>query len=218
MKSVSIIVVVSGLTAISQLEATNVFSENMGSPTATTAVASHTFKNSGNLTYSGTADVRNTLSNAGEYTGASGGGNVFFTGSASSSFTISNIDTTDFAPGTLDLSFGAFKSTTASDMTEFQLGYSTDGTTYTPLTIAAQPTGTNTASWRLISFTNTAIPISSTLSLRWVNAASASGTGFRLDDVVLSGDPIPEPSSLAAVITGGLALTAFRRIKRPEAA
>src|SRR4051794_13897158 len=69
---------------------TTIFSENIGTPTGTTTLATYsagtapaTFQNKGVLTYSNgaqanAADIRITSVSSG-YTGASGGGNVFFT-------------------------------------------------------------------------------------------------------------------------------------------
>jgi hypothetical protein len=163
-----------------------IFSENVGTPSATTAVASYTgFQNAGTLAFTGTADVRTSGASTG-YAGSSGSGNVFFTNNGTSSFQIGTINTSLYTSGSIDLSFGAFKSTTASNMSEFKLEYSSDGTTYTTLSIPAQATGTGTAVWRLISFVNTAIPATSNLRLRWTN--TSTGPQFRLDDIKLEGD------------------------------
>lgn len=64
--------------------ASTIFTENMGTPSGTVAIASHTFQNStSSLTYSNggqtnSADIRNTNTSSG-YSGSSGSGNVFFT-------------------------------------------------------------------------------------------------------------------------------------------
>jgi len=84
-----------------------IFSENMGTPAATTAIASYTgWQNNGVLTFSGTADVRNTTVSSG-YTGASGGGNIFFTNVIGRDFVISGINTSLY--NSLTLSFGVYK-------------------------------------------------------------------------------------------------------------
>jgi MYXO-CTERM domain-containing protein len=191
-----------------QAQAAVIFSEDMGSAATTTQIADHTFQNSGTLSYSGTGDVRNTTPSTG-YAGASGLGNIFLN-TGGRNFLISSIDTTGYIPGTLDLSFGAHKSTAASDMSELQLHYSTDGTLFLPLAIPAQPTGTGTANWRLVSLEDTTIPISSSLTLRWTNSA-ASGPQFRIDDVTLSGTVIPEPAALGMLGLAGVTLIRRRR-------
>src|SRR5689334_14185428 len=72
------------ITGISSFCQTTIFSENIGSPSATTTIASYTgWQNNGILTFSNggatnPADVRNTSASS-TYTGASGAGNVFFT-------------------------------------------------------------------------------------------------------------------------------------------
>ena len=125
------------------------------------------------------ADVRaNPVSSL--YTGASGGNNVFITNTIGRNFQISNISTIGLYD--LQLSFGAFKSTIASNMSELALEYSTNGTTYTSITLPLQPTGTGTSSWRLISISlPTAAHNVSNLRLRWRQTSSTPQ--FRLDDI-----------------------------------
>lgn len=191
--------------------ATLVFSENMGTPSGDTLIAAYSgWQSNGILTFSGTgnASVRSTSQSTG-YPDASGSGNVLLSGSTiTQSFQISSIDTSLFLPGTLDLSFGAFKSTNASTMSELSLGFSSDGLTFTPIAIPVQPSGSGTSNWRLLSFENTAIPIGTNIRLRWSNSAPTGGVGFRIDDVILQGDlapvAIPEASSL---ILGGVIST-----------
>ncbi len=190
-----------------------IFSEDMGTPSGTIAISTHTFQNSGTLTFAGTGDIRNT-SPSNVYATASAGGNVFLTSNIGTNFTIGAINTSNYLAGSLTLSFGALKSTTASNLSELQVSYSTDGITYSSLAFAAQPTGTGTAVWRSVAISDSnLIPISSALSLRWTNL---SGTpSFRIDDIAFNGSitAVPEPSSWAMVslmcCTGFVA--AFRR-------
>jgi hypothetical protein len=163
---------------------TSIFSENIGSPSGTTTIASNSFQTA--LTFSGTGDIRNTTTSSG-YTGSSAGGNVFLTNSASKTFEISGISTTSYT--SLILNFGALKSSTTSTMSELTLEYSTNGSSYTTLTIPAQATGTGTASWRLISIN---LPVgteaASNLRLRWTNTGTSPQ--FRLDDISLTGSTV----------------------------
>jgi hypothetical protein len=202
-----VLLAVSG--ASSAFGQTTVFSENMGTPSGTTVIASHTFQNS-SLTFSGTGDVRNTSVSSG-YTGSSGGGNVFLTNTVGRDFIISGIDTTGFVLGSLDISFGALKSTTASNLTELIVQYSINGTSYSALTFPAQPTGSGTAVWRRIIVDGAAIPSTTTLFLKW--SQSSTGPSFRIDDIILTGTAIPEPSSAAALF-GGLALAGVVGVRR----
>jgi hypothetical protein len=168
---------------------TTIFSENMGTPSVTTAIASNTFQN-GSLAFSGSGDVRNSTASTG-YTGASGNGNVFLTNTIGRDFQISSINTTGWS--SLLLAFGAHKSTTASSMSELVVEWSSDGTTYNTLTFPAQPTGGGTAIWRLIS--GISLPAgaqTSNLRLRW--RQTFTGPQFRIDDVTLSGVP-PTPTT-----------------------
>ncbi|MBL7954706.1 MAG: lamin tail domain-containing protein [Flavobacteriales bacterium] len=173
-----------GFTAHAQV---TIFSENMGTPSGTTAIATHDtnngFQNSAAFTFTGTGDVRTSTASSG-YAGASGGGNVFLTtADPDRFFQIDGIVTTGYT--NISLSFGAYKNILASDLTELVVEYSTNGTSWSPLTFPAQPTGSGTANWRLITITGGTIPASATLSLRWTNTAASNQP--RLDDIVLSG-------------------------------
>jgi subtilisin-like proprotein convertase family protein len=155
----------------------NIFSENMGSPSSTTAINLNTFQNS-NLTFSGNADVR--ISSPSDNTGASGGGNVFIAATSGINFQISGINVSNHT--NLSLSLGHLKSTTAGN-NELVVEVSSDGTTYTPLTYS-RATGTGTATWLKITPTGT-IPSTSNLRIRFRQTSTT--TQFRIDDVVLTG-------------------------------
>jgi hypothetical protein len=90
-------------------------------------------------------------------------------------------------------------------MSTLVFDFSTDGTTWTPLALPAQPTGSGTANWRLVTLSNTSIPISPTLSLRWTNTDAS--VQYRLDDITL----VPEP---AAVLLGSLGFLGLLRRRR----
>jgi hypothetical protein len=165
------------------------FSESIGSVGGTTSIAAHEsangFDNDG-FTMSGTGDIRNTGVSTG-YAGASGNANVFLTNNGTASFQIAGIVTTGCS--SLSLSFGAFKSTNASNMTELIVEYSIDGSSYIAIPIPAQATGTGTANWRIIALS---LPFGtenqSNLRIRWRNSSSGSGTPlFRIDDVSMTG-------------------------------
>jgi hypothetical protein len=191
-----------------------IFSENLGNPSTTTPIESYSgYQNIGVLVFSGTGDIRNTTISSG-YPNASGAGNVFLTGSGSSTFIISGINTSAYQSGTLNLTFGAYKSTTASNMSELTLAYSIDGTNYTSIMLPEQPTGSGTSVWRSITLTSIDIPNAPNVWLKWTNTGTT--VGFRLDDISLAGTPIPEPSTYGA-ITGALALVGtllYRRRSR----
>lgn len=146
-------------------------------------IASTVFDNA-SLAYSGTGDTRTSTGSSG-YTGASGGRNVFLTNNATASFQVANINTTSFT--SLILSFGAYKSTIASDLTELVVEYSTDGINYFPISFPAQPTGSGTTNWRLIG--PLSLPMAaegaSNLRLRWRNSSTLPQ--FRIDDITLTG-------------------------------
>lgn len=83
---------------------TTIFSENIGTPAGTIAIADNVFQNSSPITFSGTADIRiSTPSDT--YTGASGSGCVFLGGTTpAKNFIIEGIDSSNYSD--ITLSFG----------------------------------------------------------------------------------------------------------------
>ncbi|MCU0796157.1 MAG: S8 family serine peptidase [Akkermansiaceae bacterium] len=154
------------------------FSEDVRTVSATTAIASHTFQNS-NLSFSGTGDVRTSTPSTG-YSGASGGANVFVTNSIGRFFEISGVDTRGYSG--LVLSFGQHKSTTAGN-NELVVEVSADGTTYQALSYS-RPTGSGTANWLKIEAAGE-IPAVENLRIRFRQTSGVHQ--FRIDDFVLSG-------------------------------
>lgn len=160
---------------------TTIFSENIGTGTATTIGAYTGWQNTTPITFSSTgtqSDVRNTTVSTG-YTGSSGSSNVYL-GTATTNvrdFLISGINTAGYS--SLVLSFGLLRDTTTSGIT---LEVSSDGTTFTPLTIM-QPAAANT--WTLVTASG-AIPSTSNLRIRF---SKNTGTSFRIDDIKLTGTP-----------------------------
>lgn len=160
-----------------------IFSENIGSPSGTTAITSYTgWQNNGVLTFSGSGDVRNTSPSSG-YGGASGNGNVFLTNSVGTTFIISGINTSSYLSSTLQLSFGVYKSTTAENGSNLIVEVSSDGSSYSALSFTALPTGGGTATWYYRTASGT-IPSTSTLYIRF--RQNSSTPQFRIDDVSLS--------------------------------
>jgi hypothetical protein len=194
---------------LTQAQVTTVFSENVGSPTGTTTYALYTgWQNNGTLTFTGTGDVRSTTASTNAYTGASGTGNVFLTTNATlKTLVIGNINTLGYT--SLNLAFGLFKSTTASNGSELSVEVSTDGVAYTALTLPALPTGSGTASWKWVKATG-AIPAAANLRIRFTNTAT-TGPQFRLDDIKLTDGLSPDsitttPSTYGAPFCAGTAI------------
>ncbi|MBK9732449.1 MAG: hypothetical protein IPO83_14435 [Chitinophagaceae bacterium] len=162
----------------------NVFTETMGSVTTTTAITLHETNNgfdNDNLTLSGTADVRNTQSSSGVYAGASGGANIFITNTANRNFIISGINTSGLAD--LQLSFGIFKSTTASTGGDLLIQYSSDGITYSNLAFPALPSGSGTSNWYYRTASGS-IPAVANLWIKFTQTGTV--TQYRIDDVLLT--------------------------------
>jgi hypothetical protein len=156
------------------------YSENMGNPTTTTAIADNTFQNTSPISYSGTADVRNSTASTG-YSGATGGGNVFFTGITGRFLLIEGINTSTYNTSDIQLSFGHHKSTTASS-NELLVEVSTNGTDFTPLTYT-RASGTGTSNWALVTITS-GIPSTTNLRIRFTQTITTAQ--FRIDDVKLT--------------------------------
>lgn len=157
-----------------------IFSENIGSPTATTAISANVFQNSTPILFSGTADIRiSTPSDT--YPGASGNGCIFFGGTTpAKTFIIEGINTSNYSD--IVLSFGHQKGTNAGN-NELTVSVSSDGTNWIPLSYT-RPTGPGTSIWTLITATGT-IPATSNLRIKFENPIS--NIGFRVDDIKLTG-------------------------------
>ncbi|TNE54536.1 MAG: T9SS type A sorting domain-containing protein [Bacteroidetes bacterium] len=129
------------------------------------------------LTYSGTADMRNTLPSSG-YTSASGGFNVMFN-STGETFSMNGLDFSA-CQSEIKLSFGLRKGTNLSDGTSMLIQYNTydEPTIFKKITFDPLPTGSGTATWYYIT-SNSLIP-SNVKSIRF---AAQSAVEMRLDDV-----------------------------------
>jgi len=159
------------------------FSENMGTPSGTTAIAANNFQNTTNpvtIVYSGTGDVR-TSTPSSTYTGFSAGGNVFITNTGTPFFQMAGINTIGYT--NILLSFGQHKSSTAGTGSDLIAEYSTDGTDYTAIPYS-RASGNGTANWILISPTAT-LPSTSNLRIRFRQTGTT--TQYRIDDVKLTG-------------------------------
>ncbi|HPT17162.1 MAG TPA: MBG domain-containing protein, partial [Kiritimatiellia bacterium] len=108
--------------------------------------------------------------------------NAYFTSTAGSyGFGIAGIDASGY--DFLRLSFG-YRKESANTNAAFALEYSTDGSTWTPVSVTLPATNAATG-WYLIE--NVELPsaaVSATLSLRWVKSGNVA---MRLDDVKLQG-------------------------------
>lgn len=151
------------------------YSENMGTPSGTTAISANVFQNSAPIVYSGTADVRATSPSSG-YNGSSAGGNVLIN-AVDEYFQIDGLNSSAYNSADLQLSFGINTPSNVSNVLTVEV--STDsGATWSPLTYTPTATG-----WTLATIGGGTIPSSATLSLRFKSTSTAQ---FRVDDVKLS--------------------------------
>ena len=152
------------------------YSESMGTSAATTLITAYTgFQNSAPIVYSGSGDVRTSSASSG-YTGASGSGNVFLTGTAGKNLQIDGLNTSTHSSANIRLTFGYL---TNNIGTQLVVEYSTDATNWTPITF----TNNANTGWTLVTILGGVIPSSTTLSLRFTQPATAQ---MRLDDIKLS--------------------------------
>jgi hypothetical protein len=152
-----------------------IYSENIGIPTANTPVSVYTgWQNTSPIAYTGSGSSRTSSPSSG-YTGASGNGNVFLTGTAGTNLTISGINTVAYSSANIQLTFGYFTQNTG---TQLLLEQSTNGITWTPINFTQNP---NT-SWNLVTIADGQIVSSGTLSLRFTQPAT---TQMRIDDIKL---------------------------------
>ncbi|MCX6183556.1 MAG: T9SS type A sorting domain-containing protein [Flavobacterium sp.] len=150
------------------------YTENMGIPVGTTAISAHVFQNSSPIIYTGTADARATVTSFG-YNGASGNGNIFIN-AIDEFFQIDGINSSAFAAGDLQLSFGVNTPTNVSNVLTVEV--STDATNWTSINYTPTAIG-----WSLATISGGVIPSSATLSIRFKSATTLQ---YRIDDVKLS--------------------------------
>lgn len=169
------------------------YSENFGTPAATTlfpayttGTAPATFQNAAPITYTGTADVRKTNPSAG-YLGASGNGQAYLgVATAIGKFIqIDGLNTSAYNSADLVLSFGYLTGVTPAT-SQVILEQSTDGTTWNPIVY----TPNATTAWTLVTVSG-GISSSATLSLRFTNPGGSAQ--IRIDDIVLSNGAIAPP-------------------------
>lgn len=139
------------------------------------------------LTYTGTADMRTTTPSTG-YPGASGGFNTLI--QAQETFEMQGVNASSCTASD-SIYFGVFKSTNASNVTDFlTLEFSDDnGATWNPITFASVPTGTGTSKWYRVG---TGLPAGAhvaNLRIRFRSTlvgTSSSNPQFRVDDISLT--------------------------------
>lgn len=176
---------------------TVIFSENMGVPSATTVVTSYTgWQNAGALTFSdgqqaAPADVRTTNSSS-NYPTASGGGNIFYTGTSATNaggFSIEGINASSFRDLKLDF---AYRKENATAFPNFSVDY-WNGSAWVNLgnTAAALFNETATAPIGWYAAKTISLPVAAQINglrLRFVRNIGGTVT-IRIDDVILTGTP-----------------------------
>lgn len=210
MKKILVLSCLLAVLLLAKAEGGLIFSENVGTGTGTQTYANNVWQNA-SLSFTGSGDTRTTSASAG-YTGASGGKNVFLSntaGNPNQTLTIGGINSTGFVTGTFSIDFGVHFSQTGFNLTALTLAYSSDGTTFTPLTL---PSIASSAGWNSskITLNSLSLPTVSNLRLRWTNNTNDANHQFRLDDISLSATAVPEPTAM--LLVGSLVgLIGFKR-------
>ena len=155
-------------------------SETMGSVIINQSVISHDtsglFDND-EWIMSGNAVVDDNSPSNG-YPGASGGVNVRLDANSNIDFIISGINTSGL--NNIRLSFGVLKTVNNNSGSNYEVSYSTNGTTFTPLTIPSLPTGSGSVAWyRRTAVQN--IPPGTNLSIRFRHFGTQGS--ISIDDV-----------------------------------
>jgi len=186
-----------------------IFSENMGTPTGTTAISANTFQNKGLLTYgqgdqASPADVRSTSASTG-YSGASGGGNIWLTTTSGAyGFSIEGIKGSGYTQ--LQLTYGYYKNSAtahAAFVVDYWNGSSWVTAADTASTLFTESASASQGWYAAKSLSLPAGAQVNGLKLRFVKTGS---NAIRIDDVKLTGLVSSTPSvsasgSLSAVNT-----------------
>ena len=177
---------------VQSTQAQTLFTESMGSPSASpTSIAANAFQNRDTLSYSNggqtSADIRTTNVSSG-YSGASGGGNIWFTSTSGSyGFSIEGINASSYS--SLSLEFG-YRKESASAHASFSVDY-WNGTSWitvanTATALFSQTASATAATW----YVSKTLPLPSGalingLKIRFVKTGLIA---IRIDDVRLK-DP-----------------------------
>ena len=174
-----------------------IFAENMGTPSAITAIVNYsagtapaTFQNKGTLTYAdgaqtSPADVRNSTPSS-TYSGASGNGNIWFTTTLGPyGFSIESINAADYT--SLTLNFGYHKESASVHATS-SVDY-WDGTAWQTVanTAAALFDESATAAAGWYAAKPLALPAGAQISDLKIRFVKSGTTAIRIDDVKLTG-------------------------------
>ncbi|RZL15119.1 MAG: hypothetical protein EOO89_14610, partial [Pedobacter sp.] len=167
-----------------------VFTETMGSATST-SIAIHEsnsrFDNDG-FTMTGSAGTQvlttSPSSSTQDYPLASGSANVALPTTSGAFFQITNINTSGLS--NLELSFAILKENVNANGSDLVVEVSSDGTTFTPLTVASFPDGAGTNSW-YYRIAGGAIPATANLTIRFRKTGTTSN--YRIDDIRLIAAP-----------------------------
>ena len=157
-----------------------ILSENFGTPTANTAMATYTgYQSTSPITFTGTGTIRSTSASSG-YTGASAGGNAYLgsTGTANQYLQINGLNTAAYTPANIKFTFGYW--TYAVPTTQMVLQYSTDGSTWNNIAFL----NNTVAGWNQVTIPNGTLPASSTLSLKFTQPGTTDQ--FRIDDIYIA--------------------------------
>lgn len=174
----------------STLAQTTIFSENMGTPSSTTAISSNTFQNGSTLTYSNgtqtnSADVRST-SVSSSYSGASGGGNVYFTSTSGTyGFAIENINASQYT--SIYLQFG-YKKESASAHAIFSVDY-WNGSSWITLANTSSTLFNESSSASAVWYLSKglALPTDAQINGLKIRFVKTGTVAIRIDDVKLTG-------------------------------
>lgn len=193
------------------LAQTTIFSENLGTPTASptsiaaysTGTAPATFENKGTLTYgsgdaASPADLRATSTS--NYAGASGGGNVWFTSTPGSyGFSIESINASAY--GDLKLSY-AYRKDLASALPTLSVDY-WNGAAW--VAVANTPgdlfieAATDTTGWKVAK--TLTLPAGAQIADLKIRFVKSGNNSLRIDDIKLTGSPVGGDTTAPVIST-----------------
>jgi len=151
-----------------------------------------------NVTYysPGTVSARTTTASA-NYSGASGGNNVFFGGltNGTADFIVANINVNGLTDATL--TFGSTNNAASYNYDHLLLFYSYDGYDWTIAPYSRTPA--SSGNWGLCQLTINSIPANAYLYLLW---SATTASVCRIDDMKLTSADSPSPAVKPVVVTG----------------
>lgn len=200
---------------------TTIFTETLGTPSATTVIADYETANGFDnddltMTSGGAAnssDIRSNSTSSTGYAGASGGGQLYFTSATGAAvptdergFAVEGINAAAFT--SLKLNFAVRKEGGSGTSFGNLAVMFWDGAAYQPVTVTGLPSSSNAVGWYLVS--NVPLPPAAQINGLKIKFVKSGSIAFRMDDISLVSDSTSgggEDTTTTNIVVSALSLS-----------